>query len=140
MIKLPNKSSRLLTVAMADLAKAERSRKYIIEMMNWHHPIKFGENKGKCAVCLAGAVMAYSLKADHGQTTNPISFEESNKLLALNYFRQGQVSRGLTMMGVECETSWPLDPEIRVTDYEKDSKLFKLDMKRVIRSLKEMGQ
>lgn len=69
MRELPNKLSDLLRLAVEDAKKAEASDKYALAMGVWHVPAtvsqyymdKFG--KDKCIVCMAGAVMAFSLEA-----------------------------------------------------------------------------
>ena len=54
-MKPPKKLWKLLELAMTDLAKAERSKKFKIDMGTWL------STNGTCKVCLAGSVMAFSL-------------------------------------------------------------------------------
>ena len=55
MIRPPNKKWKLLELALNDLRKAERSKKYVVDMNHWYKP------NSVCRVCLAGSVMAFSL-------------------------------------------------------------------------------
>lgn len=60
MKKLPRKLSTLLLLAVEDALACQRQRsKYVLDMTSYHDPMG-----GKCHVCLAGAVMARSLRAD----------------------------------------------------------------------------
>lgn len=84
--RLPNKLSALILVALADLAKAERSPKYKVEMdSGWHTP------NHQCSICFAGAVMAFSLGAKRDEDLLPMDFPAADrrKLVALNQARSG---------------------------------------------------
>lgn len=115
---LPELPSELIAVAMKDLAAAEKSPLYQINMGRWHEPeavngevkiridrkrkIAIREEPVACSVCLAGSVMAGSLKADPTSTFEPSCFPaNSDKLRALDCFRIGSVGEALRRMGFE---------------------------------------
>jgi hypothetical protein len=54
---LPNVLSDCIEIALQDLAKAEASDKYVVDMGTWHRPT----DDGKCQVCLAGSIMAFTI-------------------------------------------------------------------------------
>lgn len=55
---LPDKLSDCLELALADLAKVERHKsKYVVNMGRWHE-----HDDGKCSVCLAGSLLAKTMK------------------------------------------------------------------------------
>lgn len=87
--KLPDKLSALIRMALADLGKVERSKKYKVDMQVWHQP-----REGVCAVCLAGAVIAKELGANPDEYVVPLEYSKkiSNKLFALEYARLGQIA------------------------------------------------
>lgn len=100
MKNLPNKASELIRLAIGDLEKAEASERYVIDMGNWHTPenlIKEPLYSDKCIICLAGAVMAFSLDIDPGIHCEPVDLDAVNgwKLRALNSFRGGCIRLGL---------------------------------------------
>ncbi len=90
---LPDKPSELITLALNDLLKVEKDKRYKIDMDTWHTP------NGKCAICLAGAVMAKSLGADiHMSSTPAYAGSNTNKLCALEWFRLGVVDTGISIL------------------------------------------
>ena len=98
--KLPDKPSELILIALKDLRAAEASEKYDINMEDWHNPPVpniYGDGDiDKCAVCLAGSVMAFSLEGDINRHYEPKDFPgEEGKLRALDAFRFGQIHWGL---------------------------------------------
>lgn len=50
--------SDVLELALRDLKMVEKDEKYEVKMTEWHQPISYS----KCQVCLAGSIMAKSLK------------------------------------------------------------------------------
>ncbi len=98
------KPSELIRLAIKDLKTVESMPdKYTVDMGEWHLKLQgtyHGTYMNRCYVCLAGSVMAISLKA----TTQrfPGEFPEvENLLLALNKFRNGQIHMGLNQMEVK---------------------------------------
>lgn len=92
----PSKPSELIRLALRDLRAVERSKKYTVDMGSWHEP---NEDTGVCHVCLAGAVMARSLKAgrDYDLTpsemwTHGVSPVWHDRLVALDDLRSGDLA------------------------------------------------
>lgn len=137
---LPDKLSALICIALKDLRKAERSKDYKVDMSMWHAP------NGVCRVCLAGAVMAFSLRmpknVDFLNTLAPSSLfdnvETNNKLFALNHLRVGQVSSALFCL--RREEIYQFDrkiPEYRPG--RKNSGFYKA-LEKLAKDLKEAGE
>ena len=94
-IELPDTPSELLTLALDDLNKIERSKKYKVHMGRWHEPYSNGDTV--CHVCLAGAVMARrgGLSPEEEQLLIRSIWETDKKLDALDDFRGGHMRPGL---------------------------------------------
>lgn len=127
---LPKKPSKLLTVALQDLSKAEKNAKYSIYMNDWHDP-----HTEKCKVCLAGAVMAFSLNAPIQELLIPEDFADSLqfKLEAIDLFRSGNIHQGLELLGFEQNKFIP--EEVEIVPYEYNKNEFKKDMRKLIKLL-----
>jgi hypothetical protein len=69
--RLTSKPSALILAALADLEQVENDPRYEVEMGTWHDP------NGKCAVCLAGSVMAFGLGASPNQRHGPGEFDSA---------------------------------------------------------------
>ena len=100
------KLSDLLEIAQRDLKQIEKDPRYLVRMGTWHSAAR----DGKCAVCLAGAVMAVSLEIPHGTKVRP--FDRSHfsqrswrKLEAINYARSGDISAALTSLDYALNTT-----------------------------------
>ena len=135
--KLPNKLSDCIDVALADLAKVERSKKYIVNMAIWHLAVE-----EKCAVCLAGAVMAKTLDLPATEDRfDPVGFGKHNdfRLAALNYLRCGS-PRLAFCLGLWRRLPKGVSAQFPVTAYEQDTKKFKRDMRKLRDHLREHGQ
>lgn len=122
-IPLPDNPSKLIRLAIHDLTLCEKSSKYRIHMGTWH---SIGSG-GVCRVCLAGAVMAKSLKIPIEKTIGAFELDERDtklKIIALDDLRTGDV----------CCVNWwrevPINlPEDReIVEYSEDPKLFKEQM------------
>lgn len=111
--KLPSKPSELIRVALKDLRKAERSKKYVIDMGTWHEPHgdwEFNPDKGydeyvpngKCTVCLAGSVIAGTLGVSPKKDAEPLDFGAKTRaaLRALNYFREGSIDSAFAALRI----------------------------------------
>lgn len=100
---LPDKPSELLKLAMHDLELCEQDEKYEINMIIWH---SFFANK--CYVCMAGAVMAKSLKCEY-RDIYPSNFnnQTENKLDIINNLRVGDFGIALKSLGIELPSSIP---------------------------------
>lgn len=140
--KIANKPSQAIFQAVADLIAVERKPQYRINMSDYHSP----EN-GKCEVCFAGAVLAQAGN-DPAVYIDPAEFDSvtQHKLYALDSFRNGQISDGLSSFGV---TKLPLllNPDsydgmglsVEITPYEQDKVQFKKDMKKMAMELESLG-
>ncbi len=131
MKKPPKKLSRLIRLALADLAKVERSKKYVVDMTwSWHSP----QPSGKCAVCLAGSVMAKTLNVPPDRFANPRYYDFSDEwldaLLMLNDVRQGCLSLDLNEKGI---------PDRRITPYRVKKTQWRKDMWKIVRELEAKG-
>ena len=94
--KLPNRLSDLILVALKDLRKCEKNPKYTVEMSKWHRPScasAITHLDWTCEVCLAGSVIAQTLKTPIIKLKEPVDFGEvdEHKLYALDYIRGGDV-------------------------------------------------
>lgn len=141
-LKLPKLPSELIAVALEDLEAVEKLKSVTVDMSTW---ITGSGNKnsgrlGVCKVCLAGAVLhrrglpeqLNAALVDGDGNVNPSDHcdkDTSNKLLALDCFRQANVRRGLYYMGLEDE--WDKEPrpffleEHDMLRYERDPVRFK---------------
>ena len=134
-MKLPDKPSELIMVALKDLNACDRSRTYTVDMKTWH---SYDIGSNTCVVCLAGSVMAQTLKVANDRSTSPDFFptEIDDKLNALNDFRQGYVSLGLYSMGLRSEQ----DPAfVHITSFEEDKEKFFMDMTDMANRLAQVG-
>jgi len=90
MIKPPKKLSALIWLALGDLVKVEKDKRYQVNMTSWHKP-----EFGRCNVCFAGSVMAKTLKTAHkfDADLNSVDFSYEWKLAfqALDAVRQGEI-------------------------------------------------
>lgn len=95
------KLSDLLEVALKDLAAVERMKKtYKVDMGSWHEP-KFGDDS-RCAVCLAGSVMARTMQLPPSVSELVIDNSSQQgradwwKLSSINEARVGELDDALT--------------------------------------------
>lgn len=98
-IKLPEKASDLIELALRDLRKVEQEGdKYVVDMGGWHEP----KLEHRCSVCWAGAVMAGTLGANPAEYVMPSDYGEWNRsrLHALDCFRKGDAVGALRYLGV----------------------------------------
>lgn len=93
------KPSELIKLAIKDLEIVESQPElYEIKMSEWH---MCRTPDRKCWVCLAGAVMAVTLKVSPDVSTSPFNLEEvEHLLLAINEFRTGYIYSGLKVMNI----------------------------------------
>lgn len=85
----PKKVSALIRLALGDLERAEGAPGYVVDMDQWHDS-SWGEEE-ECAVCLAGSVMAFSLRAPKDEDLVPSNFDPvwNAALKALDALRKG---------------------------------------------------
>lgn len=132
-VKLPDKPSELIRLAINDLVAVEQNPDYKVCMAIWYL-----RNPGdKCLVCFAGAVMAQTLGAESTSALNADSFPKDigDKLVALDYFRVGWLGCGLTALGIQYRA---LD-NIALQRYEDDPMGFKQDMVFLADSFERQG-
>jgi hypothetical protein len=131
---LPDKPSELLTLALADLESVESDPRYVIDMDLWHKPYR-----DRCAVCLAGAVIARTMGESPRVMLTVADFPEaiSPKLFALNDFRMGYISLALSDLGIRKPSSIPAG--VHVTPYNIDRDKFFADMGAMAALLREHG-
>lgn len=136
-MQLPDLPSRLITLALGDLRWIEGDDRYLVDMNHWH--IAGTKHGSPCIVCLAGAVMARSLRVDPSSSQLPEFFDEdtSGKLQALDSFRRGFVAQGLHLMHIPVPASVPIT--IPVTPYHIDREAFKERMRHVAELLEGAG-
>ena len=134
-MKLPDKPSELIRLALADLALCAADPNYRIDMGEWHKP-----EHGVCQVCLAGAVMAKSLNASRAAELCSSDFpENSQKILALNDFRMGDVCRALDSLDLDLSNWGRNAPERSITPYHRDPAAFMADMRDLANDLEAAG-
>lgn len=133
MKRLPNKPSQLLRLAMNDLEIIEKDPRYEIDMAEYH----YRADGFTCLVCMAGAVMANTMKLDYTKYAHPISFpdETRQKLFAINSLRCGDVVEALVILGLKMKYGLCF----KATDYHKDKEAFKFEMEFLIIALQEEG-
>jgi len=142
-MKLPDKLSDLIEVALVDLDKCYRSPEYRIYFGDWYArrddrlPSQFTNEpaSGNCVVCFAGAVIAQSLGVGaSGRNIFPSRFPESRrKLYALDAIRAGRVTYALYALGLpdveELNKVFPVD--------DRNYKNFRRDMGLIVKALRE---
>ena len=123
MTELPDKPSDLIRLGLKDLEACERSRNYFVNMNTWHEPLF-----GKCAVCLAGAVMAKTLGIDRDDDVSPseLGAATDDRLSALDCLRVG--SLGVALRGLGIDKPPQLPEAVATVDYHQDPNDFKNDM------------
>lgn len=135
--KLAKKPSDLIRQAIHDLERAEIDPRYSVKMSFWHQ-----ELHGCCAVCIAGAVMAFSLDASLYSRMSPSSYSHNyiwSRLHALDDFRSGHIRMGLVMMDLAVIGEDSIPEYYKVTAYEQNPMLFKADMRSMADALEANG-
>ena len=128
---LPDKLSELLNVALKDLKKCERSKKYEVYMMAWHLP---NSDKGTCMVCLAGSVMAKEFKLSPSECAAWSDIKDDkvkSKIVALSDIAFG-VSVNRTVRLAKDNVKAPF------VEYRKDSKKWWKYMRELLRNIKKL--
>lgn len=138
MKKPPKKLSMLMKLALSDLAKVEKSDKYVVNMGSWH---RASVQDNRCSVCFAGSIMAKSLKADPSISMYHDDFgkEWSLAFLALNEVRIGGIARALYYMGLDAKKFTSYEGAMFVPDYNEDPKEFRKTMRGVVKMLEKKG-
>ena len=139
MMGLPDKPSELVEIGLRDLELCEQDPKYVIMMSKWHEPIIdfSGGKKTVCAVCLAGAVMAKTMRTPPNERVHPFtqSGNDVYKLMALDNFRTGEFSDAFVNLDIVDQPDIDFEPRL----YSNDPDGFKEDMRKLIDKLKKAG-
>jgi len=131
---LPKQPSKLLRLALSDLEKAEQHDDYKVSMNAFHEP-----HEGKCIVCLAGSVMAFSLESKKEELRFPTYFPNNeDQLNALNDFSRGDAWLAICSLKMDDEINDVCD-EYEFPDYEKYPTGFKLGITTMIDDLEKAG-
>lgn len=85
--QLPDTLSGLLRLAVHDAQACEADERYELVMSAWHA----ATNRGTCAVCMAGSVMARTLRVPSRNFVTPTDFSARTdaRLRAINAMRSG---------------------------------------------------
>lgn len=136
-VRLPHKMSALIMLALGDLMKVERSKKYTINMGIWHEPD--WHQSAPCSVCFAGSVMAKTLDTPLDDSRFPEHFSGHNSaaLYALNALRSGSVDSAAAHLG-KSERRYAHFCRF-ITHYSASPKLFRADMRRLAHDLAKAG-
>jgi len=162
MNELPEKPSALIRLALSDLEKASISPEYSIDMGRWHsRQSAYGEKLEFCRVCLAGSVMAMTLKVPHDaeieidskpfeidagvpvfDNLKDIPIETQRKLYAINDFRTGNVFGAMEFLYPDMEKD-DLDKlaelDRHITDYSSGPEIFCEEMRELANDLEARG-
>lgn len=147
---LPDKPSELIRVALADLRKVERSKKFEVDMGTWFDV--YNDDSMHCYVCFAGSVMAGSLGCTPEAALQkewdgfsyvaayvPEHFDEKTqcKLYALDDFRTGNIKNALNHMRIKLPRFVPED--VDVVSYAYDPAAWRKDMNALALFLENNG-
>lgn len=145
--KLPGRPSALIRLAINDLRAVEKMRSlFTVDMGRWAGRDSSGK---KCAVCLAGSVMANTLSkpdkfakkiinGDVYSNPDPEDFaNEDSALCALDNFRMGSLSTAFDELGLHLPDNFYA--YIPVERYEDDKVKFKKKMLALADALEAEG-
>ena len=142
---LPKVPSELLALALSDLELVEKDDKYVINMGFWHtinHNKYIEEETPRCAVCMAGSVLAKTLNLDFTVNYDPAARAEAweCEVYAINSFRQGYIREGFVyLLRYDAWRSSGLPSEVPIVEYDDDPVEFKNGIRSIIQLLKEKG-
>lgn len=143
---LPRVMSKLIVLALNDLKKVERSRRYRVDMAIFHAPTMFTGTLAaplKCTVCFAGAVMAARLGAPRDEELYPDDFKgNAAQLQALDHLRRGRVGLAAESLGRSGGKAMAIASRFDrdVPNYTpRTRKAFHTAMRKLARDLKAVG-
>lgn len=95
---LPDHPVELLELAYKDFLATQQDPRYKIDLARWHY---YFQDRNVCHVCLAGTVMAQTLKIPVENTHYAHDFEdkEAAKFYALDSLVQGQILEYIARLG-----------------------------------------
>ena len=148
--KLPDKPSDLIDVALKDLAKAERSKKFEINMAHWCTPT---DSSGDvCAVCLGGSVLVGTVGLDAVDGANWWSDQlttkhDRNRIIGLDILRSGRIvgfvdrvyDNKISIKRYNQANGVRYENEHKHCEYNEDPDQFKRWCRKVARDLREVG-
>lgn len=138
---LPSKPSALIRLAIEDLIAVEQSPKYRVDMESWH---RAGIMDDICNVCLAGAVIANSLKYSPYLSASPGVFSRRIhlKLRAIGAFCLGRTIAGEYYLSknVKSKDSSHMEMQVNIVSYAEDSELFILQMLTLADEYERVGE
>jgi len=134
MLMIAEKASALIRLALTDLRAVERLPQYKVDMEAWHEP-----RRGRCRVCLAGAVMARTLNVPADQIRYPFDFPHDIEvqLAALNKFRVGLVRSGCKLLSKDVPAEIPIF--LKVPPYPADRSGFWAALLEIAKLLESHG-
>ena len=144
--KLPGKPSVLIKLALDDLRRAEKSRKFTVDMYNWVVAGDPSMNVGmdRCTVCLAGSVMVGTLKlnidkAVPGREATPSADfpNEQSALHAIDNLRQGSLATAFGNLDLDFPDHFLED--VDVDGYDDNPGKFKRQMSQLAKALEKEG-
>lgn len=133
--RLSGRPSTLIRNAMKDLTIIESDSRYRIDMGRWH---KGETHRHKCAVCLAGSVMAARLGTDISHDISHHSQpKESQALRALDAFRSGKVEFAFRLLGIPAPSN--LKEQMFIPEYRNNRDHFHGAMEFLAMELERCG-
>jgi hypothetical protein len=122
-VNLPDKPSELIRLALHDMRLCEVNPDYKFDMATWH---TYVPSEHICYVCLAGSVVANTLKYDVNKcfTWNELGKETQDKLDFLDSIRRGYTSTveaSLISLGLDLPENfdWSIMDKHRNSDNEE---------------------
>ena len=125
------KPSKLIRIALKDLAWVEKSKDHVVYMGVWHGTVI----SGKCGVCFAGGIIAHSFGTDPSVKTHPRNFHSYSQQYALDELRTGNVTCALSYVGLNPNKF----SNRSITLYRNDKRQFKKEMRALARDLEQAG-
>lgn len=148
-VRLPDLPSALIRLALNDFLEVQRMpTQYHIDMGVWHVPERFFTSEEAehsppviCTVCLAGSVMARTLAVSPytmiSAQSSRWTTDTSDKLVALDYFRQGKIAAAFDILDLDLACDVPGD--VSMCPYERDANEWLRDMQQMATMLEERG-
>lgn len=151
-IKLPDKPSELILMALEDLKQAVQDG-CVVDMGQWHseQDVCIGgidqnglvqyKNKKVCAVCLAGSVMRRGVGDKQECSVGDFPDEVQGKLESLDEFRNGYVEHGLERFFGYLIGGLPkgISDWVEITEYQDNPAKFHRDMTKLAKTLARAG-
>jgi hypothetical protein len=132
---LPKKMSQCLKLALRDLRRCEKKKRYRVEMdVAFHHP----NDDGTCSVDVGGALTALTLGGQGRLRLVPMMFERKtyDMLCAVSVLVSGNISGAIRMLYPEKHSDVAvrkhgLPLHVDITPYDKSPRQFRRDLRRL---------